>query len=102
MPKKYEHLIFTFILSAFVGLIFYNLIGAVIFLLCSLITYDLPDKIERPTSKFHRKFYHSITFFVILFLLFGLSFNSPFSGVLFGYLTHLILDYSRGRHKPLI
>lgn len=103
MPGKKAHFITTLIISPLTGLVIYNnIFYIIIFSLLALITTGLPDRIERPTNSLHRKFFHSITFFTILTISLTLAINNPLSGLIFGYLSHLLLDYARTTHKPLV
>jgi len=72
-------------------------------IVCSMIGAILPDKIEKPKSWSHRKFFHSKTWgAAILFV--GFSFlNNPYM-VAFcsGYLSHLLLDYTTRKKLPLL
>jgi len=103
MPNKKTHLIVTLMLGFITGLLVYNnLFYALIFTFFSGVTAVLPDQIEKPTHSLHRGFFHSIVFFVILVICLSFIIWTPISGLVFGYITHLLLDYAKGRHKPLI
>ena len=103
MPAKKAHLIASLILGLIAGLMLYSsIVYSFIFMLLSGVTAGLPDRIEKPTSSMHRGFFHSITFFVILIIALSFIIWNPLSGLVFGYITHLLLDYSRTTHKPLM
>ena len=103
MPAKKAHIITGLVLGFITGFIIYdNIFYVLIFTLLSGATADLPDLIERPTNSLHRKFFHSITLFTILIIMLLSIISNPVSGLIFGYLTHLLLDFARTKHKPLI
>jgi len=103
MPNKKTHLIASLTLGLIAGLLLYDtIIYSLIFMLLSGVTAGLPDLIEKPTSSLHRGFFHSITFFVIIVVALAFIIWSPLSGLIFGYITHLLLDYSRTTHMPIV
>ncbi len=103
MPARRTHLIGSIIIGLITGLLIYkSIIYSLIFSLLCGVSSDLPDRIERPTNKFHRGFFHSITFFLFLLIILYYSIQNPVSGLIFGYITHLILDYSLTTHIPII
>ncbi len=103
MPNHKAHLITSLALGFIAGLLLYNeLTYSVIFGLLSGVTASTPDRIEKPTSSLHRGFFHSITLFVFLIILMFFIVQNPLSGLVFGYITHLLLDYARTSHKPII
>jgi len=103
MPARKAHLSFAIILGFITGLLLYDeLTYALVFCLLSGFTAGLPDQIEKPTHSMHRGFFHSIVLFIILLVLITFIISNPLSGLVFGYITHLILDYARGTHKPII
>jgi len=103
MPNKKTHLLVSLLLGLIAGFLLYNdLIYALIFTLLSGLTATLPDQLEKPTHSLHRGFFHSIVFLIVLVIVLSLLVWTPLSGLVFGYITHLLLDFARGKHKPII
>ncbi|MFA5406466.1 MAG: metal-dependent hydrolase [Candidatus Nanoarchaeia archaeon] len=103
MPARKTHLIGALVIGLITGLLLYKEITyALIFTLLSGVTANLPDQIEKPTNSMHRSFFHSIIFFITLVIIMTLIVFNPLSGLVYGYITHLLLDYALGTHKPII
>jgi len=95
MPSKHYHQAFGLTLGLITGLCIYKVFSEVmLFTVCALMSSRFPDYLEKPVNKYHRGFFHSKTFLLILIIaLIYLSVN-PLSGLILGYLSHLLLDYS--------
>ncbi len=96
MPNKFRHTLFNSIIGILSGLVLYDeLINFLIFTVLCIATAMLPDIIEKPVNKYHRKFFHSyMAFFGALIIFAAISFN-PLSGLLYGYSCHILLDKAR-------
>jgi hypothetical protein len=103
MPKKIEHLVTSLILGLVAGLLIYDeFIYSLIFTLFSGVTAVVPDVIEKKSKEKYKGFFHSKFFFIILLVLLFFIIQNPVSGLVFGYLTHLLLEYARPPNKPLV
>jgi len=103
MPAKKAHVVLTAAISLVTAFFLYNnAFSVIIFTALAVSTATLPDRIERPTSRYHRGFFHSLFLLGILIILMTYTVSSPLSGLIFGYITHLVVDYSRTTYIPLI
>lgn len=90
-----------------------NIIFIPIILLLTIIGSILPDVIEPPRNKFHRKFFHSVLLLVIILvflimtykeLIISGNFDNPILVCYFfigcGYASHLLMDAITRRGLP--
>jgi len=117
MPRRNAHYIFGLKFFALVAILFfiycwffdYNiiiyfknnflsiLIKGLYMVICVLIGTRLPDIIERPINIFHRAFFHSIAFGMLLIILLILMLYVHVDSIyiiclILGYLSHVFLD----------
>ncbi len=72
-------------------------------IISSMFGAILPDKLEKPKSWSHRKFFHSKTWgAAVLFTGFAFSNNPYVVAFCSGYLSHLLLDYTTRKKLPLL
>lgn len=90
-----------------------NFIFIPIILLLTIIGSILPDVIEPPRNKFHRKFFHSIFLLMIIFVFIIMTYKKLISGnfdnpilvcyffIGCGYVSHLLMDVITRNGLPL-
>lgn len=81
-----------------------NVIFIPIILLLTIIGSVLPDIIEPPRNKFHRKFFHSVLLLMIILVFLKMAYTELISGnfdnpilvcyffIGCGYVSHLVMD----------
>lgn len=114
-----QHLRIGILLSIIIGLIVslnsdsFFLIEFGIFILLGSFSSIIPDIIEPPTSRWHRKFFHSVSiliiFIILILLSYGVYLNDPSSKLFYfsiaistGYISHLFADALTPAGLPLL
>lgn len=84
------------IMGLIAGLLLYDsLIYVLIFALLSGVTSTLSGLLKN-------RFFRSKAFFLVLIILLVFIISNPLSGLVFGYVTYLLMDYARPAPKPVV
>jgi len=96
MPRGNNHMLFNAFIGLLSGMALYDdFLNILLFSVLCILTASLPDYIEKPRSKYHRKFFHSWTAFTASLIIFTPFSFTPFSGLIYGYSCHILLDKAR-------
>ncbi|MBD3312655.1 hypothetical protein GF352_04355 [archaeon] len=95
MTNKGFHVAVVIIMGLIAGLLLYNnLIYVLIFALLSGVTSTFSGFVKK-------RFFRSKAFFLMLIIILVFIISNPLSGLVFGYVTYLLLDYARPATKTL-